>query len=161
VTVRDERGTTFVEILVAMVIMATVVIAIIAGIGATTASSGTHRRQAEAQTILKAAVERLRSNDEVAYRNCALETEATYLAAARVVSLPSTAFATSGITIDDVQYWNGGSSSPEFDTAVASCQDTVADANGNFIYRLQLIKLKVQSTNGQVSETLSFIKAGA
>jgi len=158
----NERGTTFVEILVAMVIMATVVIAVIAGMSATTASSGTHRRQAEAHNMLVAAVERVRSNDEVAYDTSCNEATATaaYQTAARTVSVPSVGFTASSITVDDIEYWNGGASNPQFSTAQGSCKDTVADANGNFIYRLQLITVKVQSTNGGVSEKLSFVKAG-
>lgn len=156
----DERGTTFIEILVAMVIMSTVVIAVIAGMSAATASSGTHRRQAEAHSILVAAVERLRSSGEVAYKSCALETEPTYLTAARNVTIPSVGFASTGITILDVEYWNGGASSPEFDTDVANCKDDTLDAAGNHIYRLQRITMKVQSKNSSVSEKLTFIKAG-
>lgn len=158
--VSDERGTTFIEILVAMVIMSTVVIAVIAGMSAATASSGTHRRQAEAHNILVAAVERVRSNDEVAYKSCATNTEASYLAAARAVSLPSVGFDANGISIDDIQYWQYPSTSGNPAFASTPCKDNDVDSSGNHIYRLQLITLKVQTKNGGVSEKLQFIKAG-
>lgn len=156
----DERGTTFIEILVAMVIMATVVIAVIAGMSAATASSGTHRRQAEAHNILVAAVERVRSNDEVAYKSCATGTD--YQATARTVPLPSVGFDATGITIDDIQYWQYPSTSggPAFSADPLLCKDNNVDSSGNHIYRLQLITVKVQTKNGGVSEKLQFIKAG-
>lgn len=159
----DDRGTTFVEILVAMVIMATVVLAVIAGMSATTASSGTHRRQAEAHNILIAAVERVRSNEEVAYNVTCDKAAAiaAYQAVARTVPIPSVGFTTSGITIEAIKYYQYPVDPADPNAFLASpCKDGEVDSNGNHIYRMQLITLKVETTNGAVSETLSFIKAG-
>lgn len=156
----DERGDTFIEILIAMVIMGIVVVAVIGSMGTSTAASGSHRRQADAHAILTAAADRLKSNAEVAYVPCALKSNSNYLGAIQAVALPSVGFTSAGITITDIQYWNGGLTSPEFSSVLANCKDNVADANGNLIYRLQLITIGVANTTGSVSETLSIIKDG-
>lgn len=156
---RDESGTTFVEILIAVVIMSTVIVAVIGGMGASTAASGTHRQQAEAHAILVNAVERLKSSAEVAYVPCATTTNSAYLAAARNVTVP-TGFTTSGISITDIKYWDAGATTTQFYSGAGNCKDNLTDASGNFIYRLQLITLSVTSSNGAITDSLSLIKAG-
>jgi len=148
----DERGETLIEILVAVVVMAILMVAVLGGMGTSTAASGTHKRQAEANAIIVSSAERLKSENEVPYVECATESETSYLDAVHASQLPSTHPFVSGddVTIADIEYWQGDD---EFDTDVADCHDATTP-----IVKIQRITLRVHSQN--VEQEIVILKRG-
>jgi prepilin-type N-terminal cleavage/methylation domain-containing protein len=147
----DERGSTLIEVLVAVVVMALLMVAIIGGMGTSTAASGTHKRQAEAAAILLSSAERLKSEAEVPYVECAPETETAYVTAVHASQLPSGGIVNGDdVSIKDVEYWQGGSS---FETDVADCHDSSTP-----IVKIQRITLRVESQN--VHDEITILKRG-
>jgi len=145
----DDRGTTLVEILIALAVLGIVFITVLGGMGVTTIASDVHRKQANAHAILLSAVERLKSSTEVAYDFDCNADFSNYLAEIRKVPRPAPAITwpASTITIPSVQFWNGTT----FD---ATCHDVMP------ILRLQLITVAVTSADGKVTEKLDVIKRG-
>ena len=149
----DERGETFIEILITVVVMSIVMVAILGSMGTTTAAGTTHRKQSELQMLLISAAERVKSNTEVPYVSCATPTTSSYATAAGASTLPvASATATqphvtgSAVSISSVGYWNGTT----FSTLAANCHDDVG--------RLRLQQIKLTGTSGTITETITVLK---
>ena len=146
-TQSSEAGSSLVEVIIAVVIMSIVMVAILGGMGTSTAASGTHRRQAEVVALLTSSAERLKSEKEVPYVTCATPTTASYLDAVKASQHPAGAIVTgSAISITSVEYWQGNN------TFSSTCQDATAQL------RIQRITLSI--TSESVSETVTILKRG-
>ncbi len=159
---RDDRGTTLVEMLIAVMILGLVFVAVLSSMGTSTIASGLHRSQANAHAVLLSAVERLKSPTEVAYglRDAGgqIVCPATaaphdgadfpdYLTAIRSVPVPAGWDPVATISMPNVEYWDGT-------TFQSTCYD------GTPILRLQLITITVVDPDGKVSESLDIVKRG-
>ncbi|HZQ27733.1 MAG TPA: prepilin-type N-terminal cleavage/methylation domain-containing protein [Acidimicrobiales bacterium] len=147
----SDEGFTLIEVLVAVALMGITVTAILGGMGIGLVVSSVHRSQANANTVVVSAVEKVKSSG-TAYQPCATSTNAVYLAAARSAPLPSGWVANSAITIPagGVQYWDGASFSPSH-----VCNDALAG-----FFKIQLVTVQVTSPDGKAVESLSFVKRG-
>jgi type II secretory pathway pseudopilin PulG len=149
----DERGETLIEILATVVSLGIAFVAILGSMGTSTAASGTHKRQAEANALLVSAADRLKSQQETPYVSCAdpavPATIDEYLTSIRSVSLPSGAIVPAislTIPIGAVGYWNG----TDFATT-NTCQD-------NTTPRLREQQITIQVSSGNVTESLTIVK---
>lgn len=143
-----ERGSSLVEVLIALAILGISAAALLGGISTLAITSSAHSNQARAETVLTSAAERLRDAG-VAHEKCALATEPTYLAAVRLATVPSGWTASSAVSIEEVRYWDGS-------TFGATCYD---DAAHEFLLTLQLVTIRVMSPDGRTVETVSVVKA--
>ena len=139
-----EDGYTLIEVMIAVAILGIVFVGLLGALMTIIIGSDVHRQQADANTVLVSAAEKLK-DESVAYQSCAEATNAVYLTAARSATMPEGWSATAAVSIEDVQYWDG----TEF-------QDTCLD--GTEILRLQLIELKVVSPDGEADERLAIVK---
>jgi type II secretory pathway pseudopilin PulG len=105
----DDRGETLVELLVAIAILATAVVAVVGGIGTAITMSDVHRKQATAGSYLRdfaEAVENKISATPTGYAVCptvsVTTAKATYQAA---YSIPDSTHYTA--TVTGLAYWNG------------------------------------------------------
>jgi Tfp pilus assembly protein PilV len=145
--VKEEAGETLIEIMISVVILATVMVAVLGGMGSTHAAGGTHRRQAEAMALLLASAERVKSAAEVDYVNCATPSTATYLSAAQGSSLPSGSVVSgNAVTITSIAYWNGSA-------FTSTCSDVDTP-------RLRLQQITLTANAAKVSEEITIIKRG-
>jgi Tfp pilus assembly protein PilV len=143
---RSDAGETLIEIMISVVILATVMVAVLGGMGSTHAAGGTHRRQAEATALLLASAERLKSPAEVDYVTCATSATPTYATAAAASSLPAGSVVSgSAVSITSVTYWNGS-------TFTSTCNDATP--------RLRLQQITLTASASKVSETITIIKRG-
>ena len=143
----SEAGETLVEVLIASSLMAIVVVALIAGLTTIVLAEHVHRDQADANTALVAAMERVKS-PSLARVVCA--TPANYLATAQAASpaLP----AGWAISIDSIDYENYAPGAVSWDT---TCRETVNPSN---TLTMQRITLRLTTSDGRVSPKLSFVK---
>lgn len=135
---RDDRGESLIELLVAMAIMSTAVIALVAGIGTAIRISDIHRKQATAGSYVRSYSEAVQSaiaDTPTAYAACATST--TYQSA---YTVPDPTRYQAEITA--VTYWDGTG-------FVATCPATDLG--------LQRVSLRVRSLDGRASETLDVV----
>jgi Tfp pilus assembly protein PilV len=103
---RDDRGESLIELLVAIAIMSTAVIALLAGLATAVVISDQHRKQAAAGVQVRTfaeAVERAVNGSPSAYVDCASET------AYRSVFTAEPGYARDVV---EVRYWTGSAFSP-------------------------------------------------
>ncbi|MBI4729748.1 MAG: type II secretion system protein [Acidobacteria bacterium] len=126
---RDERGTTLVEVLVAVAIMGVAFTSILGGIATSIMASDMQRKEATAETVLRSYSEAVRLT---AYSSCAAAYSAVYS--------PPSGFETRVLSIE---YWESGT----------TFQPTCAADTG-----LQRLTLEARSTDGKASETVQILK---
>jgi type II secretory pathway component PulJ len=155
---RSEAGETLMEVLIASALMAIVVAVILGGMATILSTSRVHRSQADSNSVLVSAMERLKST-EVARVACASPTPTAqdptgaqaYKLALQGATLPA-GWTGSPVTISSIQYESvanvNGVPGVSFGTV---CNDSSG-------LTLQLIKIKVTSPDGRVTPSLSFIK---
>jgi Tfp pilus assembly protein PilV len=137
--VRDEAGTTLVEVLMATAILGIGIVSIVGAMGTSIIGTDHHRKQAQAHTVLLSAVDAVKSQTANPYQPCAAES--TY-AAASGVTLPA-GWSASYISVQTVRYWNGSTFS-----ATCPSPDT----------KLQLIDVKVATPDGRATESVAVVK---
>jgi Tfp pilus assembly protein PilV len=130
-----ERGESLIELLVALLIMGTAVVAVVGGLGTAIILTDVHRKQAAVEAHLKIFAANLESAvaaSPTQYVNCATP-----------VSYPDyTPGAPYDADVTQVLYWNGSS----FGTSCAAGDTGV-----------QLVRLRVWSTDGRADETTDLI----
>jgi hypothetical protein len=142
----SEAGETLVEVLIASVLMALVVVAIIGGFSTMLLGSKLHRDQADGNRTLVAAMEAVKSPDVP--RKCATnDSSHPYYGLA---PLPS------GVTIQTIEYEKivpdaSGNPSVSWSTSVADCDLSSSST-------LQRITLLYTSTDKKTTPALSFVK---
>jgi Tfp pilus assembly protein PilV len=134
--VRDEAGTTLVEVLMATAIMGIGVVAIVAGMGTSIIGTDHHRKQAQAHTVLLSAADVVKSQP---YQACA--TTSSY-APATGVTLPA-GWTTSYVSVESVKYWNGSA-------FAAACPSPDS--------KLQLVEVKVATPDGRAADSVTVVK---
>lgn len=160
---RSQTGETLVEVLIALVLLAIGVVAIVGAIGTTVLGSHLHRTQADANTVLTTAMERVKSS-AFAFSNVACTVPAgdrvtNYQNQARGAINPTTPVALSlpagwtpsTITVDSAVLFekiddSSGTPTVTFDS---TCDDALPR---------QLVTLQVTSPDGRVTSKLSFVK---
>ena len=128
---RGQAGETLVELLITVSILGIAVVAILAGLGTAVRLSGTHRAQANAETIVAAGAESVKKQS---YVDCA----STY-SPTDGVTLPNGW----SLTVTSVKKWNGTS-------FVTSCPSPDQ--------RLQLVTVRAASPSGQSIELVDVVK---
>ena len=147
-------GETLIESLIAAVLLATVVVAIVGGVGTTVVGAHVHRSQANVNVVLSSAVERIKSSDfEFANVDCTVASPAriaTYQNEARAVSPLPAGWVASQITVTSVAFENivTSSGSPTV-TFGGACEAA---------FPRQLVTLQVTSPDGKATSSLSFVK---
>jgi prepilin-type N-terminal cleavage/methylation domain-containing protein len=147
---RRDRGVTFIELLVAIVLLGTVVVATVTALHASIVASRVDRDHANAHAWLQSATDVLYG---VSRADCgdlgtpdAAAVLATYQTVVRAVPNPE-AWPASQISISEVAFWDGSS----FGT---NCFDDVAKT-------LQRIRLRVVGTDGLTLEDVEIVKGGS
>jgi Tfp pilus assembly protein PilV len=134
----DDAGLSLIEALIAVVILGITFVAILGGMATSITGSAYHRTQASENAILIDAAEAVK---KAAYTPCA--TNPNYAPAAASAPVPTNDWVMwSPAEVIDIDYWNGT-------TFIEDCS-----ADGN----LQLVTLRVTSSNNTGSETLSVVK---
>ena len=142
----SEAGDTLVEVLIAVVLMAFVVVGMIGGFGTMFLGSKVSRDHADGNRTLVTAMESLKSPDVA--RKCATnDASHPYYS---LTPLPST------VTIQSIEYEKivsdaNGNPSVSWSTNVADCNLASAST-------LQRITLLYTSSDGKVTPSLSFVK---
>jgi hypothetical protein len=150
---RRDEGATFIELLVAIVLLGTVVVATLAGVRATVIGTTLDRDHSNAHAWLQSATDLLYGHTR---HDCGHPTDspaqktttkgliiADYQAVAQGVP-NAEGWPPSNITVTDVLYWDG-------DVYQATCYD-------DFAINLQLIKLQVRDTAGRIVEDVEVVK---
>jgi hypothetical protein len=160
---RSEGGETLMEVLIAATLMAIVVAVILGGMATILSTSKLHRGQADSNSVLVSAMERVKSTD-VARVPCASPTPTAqdptgaqaYKNVLQPTAPPPGWTGTTPVTISSIQYETitanpvNGLPAVSFGSA---CND-----DGTSGLTLQLIKIKVMSPDGRVTPSLSFVK---
>lgn len=141
---RGDAGYSLVEVLAAIVILSTAVVALAGALGVAITGSDRHEAQAQVETVLHAAVENVKDPVDTPHVACA--TTATYDARAQLAAAQAGTPAPT-VQITAVQYWDGSN----FGT---TCYDDAAHNN----LSLQLITISVTSAGARDDMTLSFVK---
>ena len=141
----SEAGETLIEVLISSALMAIIVVAIVGGLATIVLAGHVHREQADANTSLVAAMERVKS-PSLARVVCG--TPSDYLATAQAASPPLP----SGwaISIASIEYENYAPGAVSWDT---TCHETTTNT-----LTLQRITLQLTTSDGRVSPKLSFVK---
>jgi type II secretory pathway pseudopilin PulG len=139
---RDERGDTLVELLITVAVLGIAGVALLGMIASGVFSSGLHRQQTNAQSVLVSAGEAIVDQVRNPY-NLACTTPSYGVSG---VTLP-TGWIAGVVTVGTVQYWNGT-------TFQSTCYDNQADG---FLH-LQLVPITVKSPDGSTVVTRSFVK---
>jgi Tfp pilus assembly protein PilV len=138
--VRNEAGTTLVEVLMTVAILGIGIVAVVGAMGTSIIGTDHHRKQAQAHTVLLSAVDAVKSQTANPYQPCA--TTGTY-AATSGVTLPA-GWAASYVTVQSVTYWDGGTGFS------ASCPSPDS--------KLQLIDVRVATPDGRATESVAVVK---
>ena len=156
---RPDRGMTFVEVLVAIVLLGTAVIAVLTAVRVTVIATNTEREHSRAGQWLESAAKAI----EVApFGDCSVvdgvpqssvDALNDYNDAVRRVPVPDgwDAYVLSVQRTTDIDVWNG-SSWEQYSTASACYDDQRL--------RLQRVRLSVSNPDGQILETLEVVKRG-
>ena len=157
---RSEAGETLIEVIIASALMAFAVVALVAGLATTVLGSHVHREQADGNSVLVSAIERIKSADfDYSNVDCSKtdsSRKGAYVTTAAATTLPPTWPATppaplsSYFKVTSVKFENvslvGGVSTVSFtDTCVAGLNR-------------QLVTMSVTSPDGRVVPALSFVK---
>lgn len=147
-TLRD-RGQSFVELLVAIVLLGTAVIAVLAGVRATIIGSTTEHDHSRAQVWLQSAMETLDRTPRVGcdpIDGVPTDPKGTYQAAIRAAATPVEGWTPNPqLSVLSVTYWDG--------TTYVS--DACSDDAG---FLLQLVKIQVTSPDGDIVEDVEVVK---
>ena len=151
---RGDEGLSLIEMLIAIAILGIAVVGIIAGLGASIQASRVHRQQAETESVLFGAVERVKA---VSHTACATAATTSYSNAAKgispAVALPAN-WNTGGVVITNIEYWNGSA----FGTNSNHCYDNAAE-DPYHVLTLQKITITATHPSGQRSQTMIFVKS--
>jgi type II secretory pathway pseudopilin PulG len=156
---RRDDGSTFIELLVAIVLLGTVVVAVLAAVRVTIIATTTEREHSRAAQWLQSAEKAI---DSAPFGNCSLvlgvpqssfNALQEYNAAVQAVPVP-VGWSANQISVQratDIDVWDGDSWEP-YSTTSACFDDTGL--------RLQRIRLTVENPDGQIIETLEVVKRG-
>jgi len=133
---RGDAGETLVETLMSIVIMGLVATAIIGGLFMSVRASDYHRREATAESLIRAAAEQVKG---ATYASCAGTGSYT-------LPTPPAGYASQVLS---VEYWTGLGTPPN--TFQSTCP-TAGDQG------LQRITLRMAATSGRDTETLALLK---
>ena len=151
---RSEAGETLIEVMLSSALMGLVVVGVIGGLATTVLGAQVHREQADANTVLVSAMERIKSSDfdfsNVDCTKTASVRQAAYEATARGVAMPSS-WPTSSLAVS-------GSIQFENVVLVAGVPNVSFTTNCLPGLRRQLLTLMLTSPDGRVGPSLSFIK---
>jgi type II secretory pathway pseudopilin PulG len=145
---RDD-GVTLVELIIAVALLGTAAVTILAAFGTLIKTSDVSRKNGDVATTLAAVAESTVDNTRNPYNASCVPIAYN---PTNGVALPPTIPA-ANVTITDVQYWDGADGA--FKTGLANCNDTVVP-----YWRLQLITLRVVTADGKVDRSISVVKRG-
>jgi type II secretory pathway pseudopilin PulG len=143
VSTRDDRGETLVELMVALAIMATAVVALVGGIGTSVRASDIHRKQAKSQAYVRAFAEQLEAN-VAKYPTGYVECAAGSTPAATYQGLKPTTDTGYTAEVTGVALWNRT-------TSTYTACPAAGDAG------VQRVSLRVSTQDGRASETLDIV----
>jgi type II secretory pathway pseudopilin PulG len=144
-----DAGMSYVELLVGIVLLGTVVVAVLTGVQSTIVASRINRDHSTATAWLQSASDVLYGVTRIDCGNAPITNEAAVIAAYNSIarSTPnSEGWPPDRISVTDVKFWNGSA----FDI---SCQD-------DFAKTLQLISLSVTDESNAELETVKIVKGG-
>jgi hypothetical protein len=148
--VRRDAGVSFIEILVAIVLLGTAMIAVLTAVRTTVIGTRLERDHARAQVWLQSAAEALQATprvgcDPVGSPATVPDVRAIYETEVRtLVASPPGWDPSSQLSVIDVRFWDGSSYQ-------AQCFDNAG-------FRLQLVTMRVLSADGDILEELSVVK---
>jgi type II secretory pathway pseudopilin PulG len=138
----DAQGSSLIEVLVAVALLGTVFVAVLAGMSTSIKGSDIHRRRAETENVLVSGSERLKETAKVA---CATTTTASYVSAVEAAATAQ-GWAGSRVRITAIRYWDGT-------TYGTTCYDNATNR-----LPLQQITIEVTHPRGKVVQPLTFVK---
>jgi type II secretory pathway pseudopilin PulG len=141
---RTERGETLVEVLLSVAILSIAIATILAGLITAVMTSGEHRSQATANSVLISALEAVKDQARNPYVNCATTYDPT-----AGVTLPA---GWSAVTITAVKYWSG-TAFVASGALTSPCPATPAADK-----KLQLITVQVVSPDAKATEAADVVK---
>jgi prepilin-type N-terminal cleavage/methylation domain-containing protein len=139
-----EGGFTLVEVLVAMVILGTAIVAIVAAMGASLVLSDRHRQNVTADALVRTYAERLTKANYIA---CAPPTQSQYQPGPSGMNLSIPSNFT--VSLVGIQYWNGDGNA----TTPATFSPTCTTDKG-----IQQITIRAQSVPNRGFQQLTILK---
>lgn len=143
----EDTGVSLIEILVAVVLLGSVVVAVMAALAATILGSTIDRDHANAHAWLQSATDLLYGTPRVDCGSIAVTNKPAVLANYRAVAATTTnpeGWPAANIEVYDVQFWNGA-------IYQSNCYD-------DFGINLQLIKVRVRDTDGRIVKDVEVVK---
>lgn len=151
---RRDHGSTFIEILISVVLMGTAVIAVLAAVRVTVIGSAIERDHSKAQAWLQSAAGVVEDSPfgECTSVNSANENAIRNGYRTAILARAPSPFALSGSTVDvvDLDVWDGAAF-VDFTSQGSTCLD---DA----LLRQQLVTIEVTSPDGDIVEQLQVVK---
>ena len=166
--VHDE-GSTFIEILISIVLLGFAVMAVIGGLRVVILASSASNDQAKVEAVLTSAADRLAATDYIPCPSLA-NGDYAYLAGAASASVDDPSWASGGVvTIENISYWQAGSGSArnaagdpiEADGSWGPSNGLTCNSDINLTTSrtLQRITIRVTAPSGGVSRTIEVVKS--
>lgn len=148
-----DRGNTYVEVLVSIVLLGIVVVALLASMRASIAFSAISNDQAKSESVLNSAADRVAN---FAYKPCPGNDGAGYLAIAQAAA-PAVGWTGDVVSIDDVEFYQPTTDSWATSNGLdpTECNSSIGLSDSR---TLQKVKIRVTSPSGHTS-AIEVIKA--
>lgn len=150
-----DQGNSFVEILVSIALMGTIVVTLLLAMQTTIRLSKISDDQAKVESVMASAADRVAN---FAYKPCpGYNGDDRYLSIAQAAA-PAVGWTGSTVTIDEVQFWQPGSQSwgPANGLDASQCNASISLTDSR---TLQKIRIRVTSPDGSRSRTTDVVKA--
>jgi Flp pilus assembly protein TadG len=153
-----DRGNTFLEILISVALMGTIVVALLLAMQTSITLSRISNDQAKVESVLGSAADRVAN---FAYSPCPGADGAEYLDIARAAA-PAVGWTGAVVTIDEVTYWHPATpTDPQQWKTTNSLSPTECLPSVSMTDQrtLQKVRIRVTSPGGDYSRTIDVVKA--
>jgi hypothetical protein len=151
---RTDGGNSFVEILISVALMGTIVVTLLYAMETTIRLSKISDDQAKVESVIGSAADRVAN---FAYKPCpGFDGDDAYLSIAQAAA-PAVGWTGSTVTIDEVRFWDPENQSwSESNGLEATCNSAISLTDSR---TLQKVRIRVTAPGGSPSRTTDVVKA--